>query len=157
MLAARSRTPNVGTVSFLDYLWHPGAWQARRLRKLRERAATECGFRVISGDQPGLSRKWRHGTAHLYPGRIEFLPGIGFGVRVPRPGQARLRLDVREVSRSGERTSTGRESFVVQGGAPIVSVTTTTAELEWVLAAEHRDWALEVVRSRRSGESASPV
>jgi hypothetical protein len=133
-------------VSFLDYLWDPGAWQARRVRKMREQGATECGFRVISGDQPGLSRSWRHGTARLHPGRIEFLPGAGMGFRIPRPGQPWLELEVLEVSRLGERMSTGSESFLVRGAAPIVSLTTPTAELEWVLLAEHRDWAIERVR-----------
>ena len=93
--------------------------------------------------------KWRHGTARLHPGRIEFRPGAGFGIRIPRPGQPLLRIDVREVSRLGERFSTGLESLLgARGGAPILSVATPTAELEWVLLAEHRDWALESVRPR---------
>jgi hypothetical protein len=135
-------------MSWLRYLWDPAAWQARRLRKLRERGETECGFRVVSGDQAGLSKRWRHGTARLHPALVEFRPGVGMGMRVTRPGQQWLQLDVLEVSRLGERTAAGSESVWVSGEMPIVSLATPTAELEWVLPREHRDWALELVRRK---------
>ena len=150
-VTGRVHLEGAGTVtamSFLDYLWDPTAWQGRRVRKMRERGETECGFRVVSGSQHGLSARWRHGTARLYPNLVEFRPGVGMGLRITSPGQPWLQLDVLEVSRLGERTSAGSESLWVSGDMPIVRVTTPTAELEWVLSREHRDWALELVRRR---------
>ena len=128
----------------LAYLWDVTAWWKRRQSKLQEREEMECGLRVISGTQPGLTGRWRHGVARVQAGNLEFLPRLG-GSRIPRPGQQWLRVDVIEASRAHERVAGGREQWSVNPTARIVRVRTATAELEWAVAPEQRDWALSRV------------
>ena len=112
-------------------------WWRRRQATLQRRDETECGLRVVSGTQPGLTRRWRHGLARLQGGHVEFLPRIG-GSTIHRPGQPWLSLDVLSTSRADERTPTGRGQWLLNPDVRIVRMRTATAELEWALAAEQK-------------------
>ncbi len=118
----------------------------RRLSRLRAADKTECGFRVVEGQQPGLRSRWSHGVAETLPGCVRFRPGLGSGIRIARPGQPWLPLDLVEVSRATERTAGLKESWSVSDSARILLVRTPTALLEWAVVREHRDWALSRVR-----------
>lgn len=134
-------------MSKLAYLWDVTAWWKRRQSKLQERDETECGLRVVSGSQPGLTSRWRHGVTRVEAGHLEFLPRLG-GSRIRRPGQPWLSIDVVEASRADERVASGREQWSVNPTARIVRIRTASAELEWAVSAEQRDWALSLVGNR---------
>jgi hypothetical protein len=121
----------------------------RRLARLRAAGKTECGFRVIEGQQPGLGSRWSHGVAELLPGLVRYRPGMGGGIRLARPGQAWLTLEVVEASRATERTAGMKESWSVSDSARILLVRTPTALLEWAVVPNHRDWALNRAQSKR--------
>ena len=107
---------------------------------------TECGFRVVDGSQPGMGSRWKHGVARLAPGHLRFRPGVGMGIRLARPGQPWLEVDVLEATRAQERTAGLLESWDVSDAARILIVRTITATLEWAVVPEHRDWALGRVK-----------
>ena len=125
-------------------MFHSGV---RRQARLQESGQTESGFRVVGGQQQGLSPRWRHGVARLAPGLIEFRPGLGGGIRLPRPGQQWLSIRVTHVNRAPERTVGLMESWSVSPVACILLVTTPTGMLEWAVSAPQRDWALTTVLS----------
>jgi hypothetical protein len=130
----------------LRFLWDHTLWTERRLRKLQTESKTECGMRVIEGNQEGLSRRWRHGTAQVNNKRLAFRPGLPGGIRLARPGQRWLTLDVLEVSRARERQAGGTESWAVGPQIRIVEVRTPTALIELAVTPEHRDWLLARLR-----------
>jgi hypothetical protein len=80
------------------------------------------------------------------PGLVEFRPGIGGGVRFPRPGQRWLRIEVLEASRAQERTAGLGESWSVSGQARILCLRSPEADIEWAVVAQHRDALLALVR-----------
>ena len=41
-------------------------------RLFRKSGRVQCGLRVIGGNQPGLSRRWRLGVASVSPRRLDF-------------------------------------------------------------------------------------
>jgi hypothetical protein len=133
---------------WLRYLFDPTVGMDRRLRRLAETSETECGFRVISGDQPGLTRRWRHGRARVTHGVIDFRPGIGMGMRISRPRQPWLRLLVEDATRAQERTAGLAESWSVSSTGRILEVKTPTALLEWVVVPTQRDGLLAQVQPR---------
>jgi hypothetical protein len=113
----------------------------RRARRLQERSKVECGFRVITGEHVGLSRRWVHGVAHLTPGHITFRRSIALGLRAPRPLTAPVLIAVKSLA-PGHRGAQGREAWVVNITAPIVTLNTGQAVLEWALPDPEHEWAV---------------
>ena len=120
-------------MGWFRYLVDPYAWIDRRVRRMADRGETECGLRVVSGTEPGLGRGWKHGMARVGAGSIEFLPGLGGGVRFARPGQRWLHIRVLEATRQDERTPGLKESWSVRPDARIMRLRTSTAEIEWAV------------------------
>ncbi len=128
------------------YLWDSGAWFERRAARQLARGETECGLRVIDGGEPGLSGRWKHGLARVSAGIVEFRPGMGGGVRFPKPGQRWLRIEVLEASRAQERTAGVKESWSVSGQVRILRLRSPNAEIEWAVVPQHREALLAMVR-----------
>jgi hypothetical protein len=122
-------------------------WRQRRAKRLQKRRQVACCFRVLDGDQPGLTRHWRHGKARLSPGLVEFLPKA--------PWARRSNVPVRSASRLHQRQPRGREAWVVNPQARVVEVSTGRATLEWAVLGEQLHWALaEVLQGAESATSA---
>jgi hypothetical protein len=128
-------------VTLFRYLWDPTIHQERRVRKQQAVGRTECSLRVVAGSQDGLGTNWTSGLAVPGPGSLEFLPRF-WQTTLPRPGQKWLRITVNEATRAHERTSKGREIWSVNPSARIITLRTPTAELEWAVMPEQRDWVL---------------
>lgn len=128
-----------------------GAMMARRTARRSARTGElDCGLRVTSGAQPGLTESWRHGVAKVTPGRIEFWPGAG-GVFRPG-GRAAVVLDVVSVDDRGlTAVADLRGSFSVAPGSSIATITTPTAVLE---GAFHSGADAVAVLAGRPGPSA---
>jgi len=41
-------------------------------RRFRKSGRVQCGLRIIDGNQPGLSGRWRLGVAYVSPRRLDF-------------------------------------------------------------------------------------
>ena len=98
-------------------------------RRFRKSGRVRCGLRVIDGNQPGLSGRWRVGVASFLPRRLHFLrrwrrvlggcPPIEV-VAVPGP----------------PRAPSGREVLKLPGS--IVQIQTPAATLECALPDRYR-------------------
>jgi len=93
-------------------------------RRFRKSGRVQCGLRVIDGNQPGLSGRWRLGVASVSPRRLDFrrrwwrvlgeCPPIEvFAVHGP------------------PRAPFGDEILKLPGS--VVQIQTPTATLEWAL------------------------
>lgn len=66
----------------------------RTTARYREAEMFECGLRVVSGQLPGLSRRWRHGLAGVHDGVLVFGQGrLGGYVRGRAPHVPDVRID----------------------------------------------------------------
>jgi hypothetical protein len=83
-------------------------------------------------------------------GVVEFRPGLGGGVRFPKPGQPWLRIEVLEASRARERTAGLKESWSVNANARILLLRSGSAEIEWAVVPQHRDALLAKVRGHEA-------
>lgn len=104
----------------------------RRAKKLGQTSKTECGLRVVAGSHPGLTSKWRHGTAQLAPGLI-------------RLDSTSVRVE--SIDRSVARRPSGREAWSASPRTEIVQVRVGGAVLEWAVLRERLDWAVEQVQA----------
>lgn len=88
-----------------------------------QRWSLDGGLRVVSGEQPGLSRRWRHGRVTVDPGLLTLrrhLLGLRFlPVRTVAVGVAGLDL-------AGERRAGLSTLVAVRPGSRLVPLTTTT-------------------------------
>jgi hypothetical protein len=116
----------------------------RRARRLEEGDAVECGFRVVVGEHPGLSRRWIHGVARLAPGEIILRRSLGLGLRIPRPLTAPVQITVTSVA-SDDRSTHGQEAWAVNVNTRIVKIHAGQAVLEWAVPLEQQRWALSRV------------
>lgn len=113
-------------------------YMERRARRYASLGKAESGFRLIDGQQDGLSQRWRHGLATVEQGEITFAPYLG-GVRFLR--RAQVQIPVTSVDRSAERQPKGTETFGVRPKATVVRITTPTATLEWAMSPHVVAWA----------------
>lgn len=114
----------------------------RRADRQLANSRVECSLRVVSGEQAGLTHRWRSGTAELMEGCMSFRR------RLPPGGP--VTVEVVAVSRGNQRQPHGGESwFAVSGQCRIVEVTTPTAVLEWAVLDRHLHWAIERVSKPR--------
>lgn len=83
----------------------------------------DAGLRVLTGDQPGLTTRWKHGRALLEPGRITLRP-YRWGVRLlPMPA---LVVPVAAVVTSDPEHSGIRSALTVMPGMRLVPLSTTS-------------------------------
>jgi hypothetical protein len=109
----------------------------RQARKARE-GAIECGLRVISGEHPHLSNRWRHADADLAPGLIE----MGFA-----------RVEVDHIEPTGRKPAL-REHWSVSPDTTLLRVHASSgAILEWAVHEDQLEWALREVLPRGPVES----
>jgi hypothetical protein len=105
----------------------------------------ECGFRVLDGDVPGLSRRWIHGVATLQPGEITFRRSLALGLRIPRPFTPLVQIVVAAVEPSARPVGL-REAWSVNRGAHLLRVTVgDRATVEWAVPADQQARAVEQV------------
>ena len=101
----------------------------RANRRFKKSGRVQCGLRVIEGDQPGLSSRWRVGVASFLPGRLHFLRRW----RVVLGGCPPIEV----VAVHGPpRAPSGGEILKLPGS--IVQIQTSTATLEWALHERYR-------------------
>lgn len=98
-----------------------------------------CGLSVVSGEQPGLSSKWKHGTARFLPNEILF------------GNSPVLSLGVRRILGDEQRVPHGAELWRVSPDCLITPIVTDTALLEIALLASDSISSL-----RRLGEGSRP-
>jgi hypothetical protein len=99
--------------------------------RFRKSGRVQCALRVIEGDQPGLSSRWRLGVASVYPRRLNFRrrwrrvlgedPPIKV-LAVHGPPRAPL---------GSPRSPFGDEILKLPGS--VVRIQTPSAMLEWAL------------------------
>jgi hypothetical protein len=101
-------------------------WIRRRADRQLTKSRVECSLRVVGGSQPGLTRRWRAGTAELAPGSMRFWRRL--------PGGTDASIEVVSVSRASRWPPRG-------GGGDA----TPTAVLEWAVLDRHLHWAIDQV------------
>jgi hypothetical protein len=124
----------------------------RRTRRYARRNRVECGLRVVEGQQPGLGRRWRHGTGTLAPGRLVFRGAIG-GVRFLR--RAPILVEITHVDRSRRRAVGWREAWWAWPGTEVVEAVTPTARLEWGVPGPVMQWAMDQLHPPRGDSGAT--
>jgi hypothetical protein len=130
------------------------AWVQRRVggpRRLdvnphAQRWNLDAGLRVLTGEQQGLSRRWRHGRAVLEPGSITLRP-CRWGLRIFP--MAPVVVSVVAIDTNTARRSGWRSAWSVSPGARLVEVTTTTgATLQLAATPMASDEVLQVLAPR---------
>jgi hypothetical protein len=112
----------------------------RRARRLQERSKVECGFRVITGEHVGLPQMGSRrrtpdaGPHHLPAKHRTRAAGT-------EPLTAPALIAVKSLA-PGHRGAQGREAWVVNITAPIVTLNTGQAVLEWALPDAEHEWAV---------------
>jgi hypothetical protein len=91
-----------------------GAVARLRTRAVGGHGAVECGLRVLQGDAPGLTTRWRHGVASLSEGELVWR-------RWP-VATTRARLRVATIGRTSNRTPRLPESLLLLPGAVVLPV-----------------------------------
>jgi hypothetical protein len=103
-------------------------------RRFRKSGRVLCGLRVIDGNQPGLSGRWRLGVASPSPGRLDF-----------RPRWWRVRGECSPIEvfavHGPPRVPAGDEILKLPG--TVVQIQTPTATLEWALDARYQSASVE--------------
>lgn len=110
-------------------------WRADRVQRAN---SVDCSLRVIEGATPGLTPRWRGGTAELTFGQLRFRPSA----RWRRP----VAVGVAEVSRRNQRRAIGPEAILVPSTARVIQVETEGATLEWAVRGDRLMWALDRLR-----------
>lgn len=110
-----------------------------RAARYSRRGQVECGFRVVDGQLPGLTGRWRHGVATLGLKEIAFVGTVG-GLRFLK--RRPVRFAVEHVDRSDLHQPTGLELLSVNPAASVVRLTTPSAILEWAVVGQV-PWAIE--------------
>jgi hypothetical protein len=119
-------------------------------RQFRKSGRAWCGLRVIDGNQPGLSGRWRVGVASFSSRRLTF-----------RRRWARLRGEcppIKVVAIHGPaRPPAGDEALKLPGS--VVQILTPTATLEWAIRDRYRPAAVArlKVAERVPAEEAAPA
>jgi hypothetical protein len=137
-------------VTIIRYVFDPSIHWERRRRARQAVGRMECSLRVVEGSQDGLGNNWKQGLAVPQPGSLDFLPRL-WQTTLPRPGQKPLHITVNEATRAHERTSKGHEVWSVNPAARIITLRTPTAQLEWAVMPEQRDWALARLKGGSDG------
>jgi hypothetical protein len=106
-------------------------------RRFRKSGRVRCGLRVIDGNQPGLSGRWRVGVASFSPRRLHFLR------RWRRVLGGCPPIEVVAVH-GPPRVPSGNEILKLPGS--IVRIQTTTATLEWSLPDRYQSAAFTRLR-----------
>ena len=106
-------------------------------RRFRKSGRVKCGLRIIDGDQPGLSGRWRVGMAFLSPRRLDFRR-LGWRVLGQCPP-----IEVIAVH-GPPRAPVGDEILKLPGS--VVQVQTSAAVLEWALSERYHSAVLVRLR-----------
>jgi hypothetical protein len=102
-------------------------------RRFRKSGRVRCGLRVIDGNQPGLSGRWRVGVASFSVRRLEFLRRWWRVLGECPP------IEVIAVH-GPSRAPSGDEILKLPGS--IVQIQTPTATLEWALHVRYQSAAV---------------
>ena len=87
------------------------------------RWSLDGGLRLVSGEQPGLTRRWRHGRVTVDPGLLTLRPYL-FGLRfLP---MRTVTAGVAGIDLAGEQRAGLATLLTVRPGARLVPLTTTT-------------------------------
>lgn len=112
--------------------------------RLQRSNRLECGLRVIDGDVPGLSRRWRHGRASLSPGRIVFERSLALGMRIRRPWTPPVTLATGSVHDG--RSPTAKEIWSLDPSTEVLRVEAAGgAVVEWAVQGFQREWAIRTI------------
>jgi hypothetical protein len=106
----------------------------------------DCAFKVVSGNQRGLSRRWRHVRATVSPGRLD---ARGHWWRLFRATPTVSIVAVRGPA----RRPTDAEKRSLAASCRIVELQTPTAIVSWAVVGDYLPAALAQLRAR-SGENA---
>lgn len=126
-----------------------GWWHRRRARALQKQGQLDCSFRILDGEQVGLTRRWSQGRARLAAGRIDFSPR---SLRRSRSGS--VAIEVTALGRHAWRHVGLGEAVRHQplaGVRHVGVIKTPTATLEWGVWESQRRWATETVAPEVSG------
>ncbi len=142
----------VPTVTFLGDLVVEGLLR-RPVERLRRRTADrrmsrgrlDCAFKVVSGSQGGLSRRWRHVRATVSPGQLD---ARGHWWRLFR---ALPTVSIVAV-RGPARLPTSAENWSLAASCRIVELQTPTAILNWAVIGDYLAAALAQLQAR-SGDN----
>lgn len=104
----------------------------------------ECGFRLLQGEHPGLTRRWTQGIAVVAPGRVAFTP-YRLGLRLLTCRE--VVLDITAVDRESVHRVERRHWWSVSPSARVVHVQTAQAVLEWAVLPEAVQGAMDLVDS----------
>jgi hypothetical protein len=102
-------------------------------RRVKKSGRVRCGLRVIDGNQPGLSGRWRVGVASFSVRRLEFLRRWWRVLGECPP------IEVIAVH-GPSRAPSGDEILKLPGS--IVRIQTPTATLEWALHVRYQSTAV---------------
>lgn len=94
----------------------PGAPETRSWR-------LDGGLRLVSGEHPGLTRRWQHGRVTVEPGLLVLRPyllGLRFLPKVP------VSVHVAGIDLAGEQRAGLGSMVTIRPGSRLVPVTTTT-------------------------------
>jgi hypothetical protein len=103
---------------------------------------TECGFRLVWGEHPGLRSRWTHGIAALQPGRVVFTP-YTLGLRFLTRGE--VIINITAVDRGSQHRADRRSIWSLSPSTQVLAVETARAGLEWALLPEVLDGVLDLV------------
>jgi hypothetical protein len=138
----------VSTVTFLADLVVEGLlrWPVERLRRRTaerrmSRGRLDCAFKVVSGSQGGLSRRWRHVRATVSPGQLD---ARGHWWRLFR---ALPTVSIVAV-RGPARLPASAENWSLAASCRIVELQTPTAILSWAVIGDYLPAALAQLRAR---------
>ena len=104
------------------------------------------GLRLVSGEQPGLTRRWQHGRVTVEPGLLVLRPyllGLRFLPRTP------ISVHVVGIDLAGEQQAGLGSMATIRPGSRLVPVTTTTgATLQLAVLAAKTDELFAALASR---------
>lgn len=122
---------------------HVGGPRRAKGSQQDQRWHLDAGLRVLDGDHPGLSHRWRHGRAALAPGRITLRP-FRFGLRILP--MAPVEVPVATIAAGTAQRSGWRSAWSVSPGTRLVEVTTTSgARLQLAVVPAATDATLQTL------------
>ena len=111
-----------------------------------QRWALDGGLRLVSGEAPGVTRRWRFGRLVVEPGQLTLRPCL-VGLRF-LPGRP-VTVTIADVDLAGEREAGLKDVLGVKPGTRLVPLTTTTgAGLEMALVASKTDQLFATLAAR---------
>lgn len=104
------------------------------------------GLRLVSGEHPGLTRRWQHGRVTVEPGLLvlhPYLLGLRFLAKAP------VSVHVEGIDLAGEQLAGLGSMVTIRPGSRLVPVTTSTgASLQLAVLASNTDELFAALASR---------